>query len=93
MLLPLMGSIPIQCFGVSNANESSQKGSPMTLHINGNNEAYCPECTEILGTGHWCYNCGYDPYYVDYKAGELAVADWDARFYDYSDFDFDDVPF
>lgn len=55
--------------------------------------SFCPECTEILGSSHWCYNCGYDPFFVDYKAGELSLADWEARYNDYSDFDFDDIPF
>lgn len=53
---------------------------------------YCPQCTEILDT-HFCFNCGWDPMWEEYKVGDLAVADWESRWLDHSDVDYDIIPF
>jgi len=65
----------------------------MAIYVNGAGAAYCPQCTEFLGSCHFCYNCGWDPMELDYRNGELSVADWESRWDDYSDFDYEDVPF
>lgn len=57
---------------------------------------HCAYCTELLGLGESCLNCGLDHLEAiehDYLTGELAAREWDGRMNDWSLEGLDAVPF